>query len=99
MKLNLNSGCTATESEETLCQSTNYLEAKTNYAAFEWPKDSLSAPLSDTFVLFQYRDQMLSYALSAIVFQALAIEAYVNLFGVSELGNERFFTELEPKKI
>ena len=76
----------------------DYLEAKTNYAAFEWPKDSLSAPLSDTFVLFQYRDQMLSFALSAIVFQALAIEAYVNLFGVSELGNERFFTELEPPR-
>lgn len=76
----------------------DYLEAKRNYTAFEWPKDSLSAPISDTLILFQYRGQMLSHALSAVVFQALAIEAYVNLFGVSELGNERFFTELEPSR-
>lgn len=76
----------------------SYLEAKTAYASFEWPKDSLAAPLSDTLVLFQHRDLMLSHALSAVVFQALAIEAYVNLFGVSELGNEKFFTEIEPPR-
>ena len=36
--------------------------------------------------------------ISAIIFQALAIEAYVNLFGVYVVGERRFFSEYEPPK-
>lgn len=36
--------------------------------------------------------------ISAIIFQALAIEAYVNLFGVYVLGEEKFFSEYEPPR-
>lgn len=30
-------------------------------------------------------------AIEAVIFQALAIEAYINLFGVTEIGEERFY--------
>lgn len=43
-------------------------------------------------------DQLQADAISAIIFQALAIEAYINLFGVYELGEEVFFSEYEPPK-
>ena len=42
--------------------------------------------------------KQLTGAISAIVFQALAIEGYVNLFGVIELGENVFYTEIEPPK-
>ena len=37
-------------------------------------------------------------AIAATVFQALAIEAYINLFGVYQLGEEKFYSEYEPPK-
>lgn len=43
-------------------------------------------------------EQRTRLVIAAIVFQALAIEAYVNLFGVYELGEDRFFKEFEPPR-
>lgn len=42
--------------------------------------------------------QLQKNAISAIIFQALAIEAYINLFGVYVLGEDAFFTMYEPPK-
>ena len=38
-------------------------------------------------------------AIAATVFQALAIEAYINLFGVYQLGEDKFYSEYEPPKV
>lgn len=43
-------------------------------------------------------EQRTRLVIAAIVFQALAIEAYVNLLGVYVVGKERFFSEYEPPK-
>ncbi len=39
----------------------------------------------------------LNAAFAAIVFQALAVEAFVNLYGAQKIGEEKFYTEYEIK--
>lgn len=54
--------------------------------------------IESCFFAYSIFELLQDNAISAIIFQALAVEAYINLFGVYELGEEAFFTRYEPPK-
>lgn len=61
------------------------------------PKDLLdSVDAKDEYhFLFECKENM---AISAIIFEALAIEAYVNFWGAAVLGDDVFYAKYEPDK-
>ena len=41
----------------------------------------------------------LNSALAAVVFQALAVEAFINLYGAQKIGEEKYYSEYELKGV
>lgn len=78
--------------EDFYRQSKAY-EATPNYNEYSLPE--AAEPYAQHLFDLEARTRL---TISAIIFEALAIEAYVNLFGVYVLGEEKFFREYEPPK-
>lgn len=75
-----------------------YLDVKSIYATIPHNNiDIIEEPFTYVKALEGF-NLMETYAIASIVFQALAIEAYINLLGVYILGEEVFYKEYEPPK-
>ena len=77
-----------------------FLEAKKMYENLDTSenKDSLEQQLYSIAIQRPYLQQMDEAAIATVIFQALAIEAYVNLLGIDILGEDKYYTYCYEKK-
>lgn len=75
----------------------DYLAARNTHDKIDGVFSPTEAPVENAAYKLAYTEQMDDAAIAAIVFQALAIEAYVNLMGAYLIGEEVFYKRHERK--